>query len=114
MIVDFIYWMARKVKSPNLPAWKKVSIDIEHIASGHIQGGNRASPRKHLFPINMTKFQVEKVIKNAYRYSKRIKSQDDRVLVRGRSNGLTIEMWVNITTKTIETAYPINTYKVIK
>lgn len=28
----------------NLPEWKKVSIDMDHISSGHMVGGSRVSP----------------------------------------------------------------------
>ncbi len=47
--------------------------------------------------------QVENLVREAYRNSKKIKTQGERVLLRGNN----IEMWVNTKTKTIETAYPI-------
>ncbi len=50
----------------------------------------------------MTKGQIEKAVRQAYRFGKRIKTQGDTVKIRG--NG--IEMWVNIKTKVTETAYP--------
>lgn len=64
----------------------------------------RASPRtgEH----QSTGQEVEKAVRDAYRYGERLKSQGERVLVRGRAGGLTIEMWVNRVTKTVETAYP--------
>jgi len=31
----------------------------------------------------------------------------ERVLMEGESNGLVIQMWLNKTTRTIETAYPV-------
>ena len=96
------------LKPVNLPAWKKVSIDMEHISSGHMVGGSRVSPSKDLFPDSMTAAHVESTVRQAYRYSSRIATQGDRVLVRGSANGLTIEMWVNRQTRTIETAYPVS------
>ncbi|MDZ7900627.1 MAG: EndoU domain-containing protein [Arcicella sp.] len=92
-----------------LPAWKKVTIDIEHIASGHMAGGSRVSSIKSMFPEYMTKLQVEKAVRSAYKnVIEKLQTQDDRVLLRGISeSGQKIEMWVNKATKTIETAYPV-------
>ena len=90
-------------KPINLPAWKTVIIDIEHIASGHMKGGSRVSSSKTMFPDNMSGKQVENIVREAYKYSTKIKTQGERTLLRG--NG--IEMWVNTRTKTIESAYPI-------
>lgn len=56
----------------------------------------------------MTPKQIERAIKDAYGQCKKIQTQGDRVKVRGTSDGLTIDMWVNTRTKVIETAYPIN------
>jgi hypothetical protein len=96
-----------KVKPVNLPAWKRIDIDIDHIASGHMKGGSRVSPLKTLFPEYMTTAQVKKSVRQAYRYGKRVESQGERVLVRGQYAHLNIEMWVNLRTKTIESAYPL-------
>ncbi|WP_198524665.1 RHS repeat-associated core domain-containing protein [Paenibacillus phocaensis] len=100
----------KPIKPINLPSYKSIKIDIDHIISGHTKGGARAkqSKLKDLFPDNMSKSQIEKAIQNAYSKSKKIQTQGDRVLVRGESNGITIEMWVNTKTKTIETAYPVS------
>ncbi len=92
-----------------LPAWKTIAVDIEHIASGHMHGGSRVSSLKTLFPQGMTKDQVHKMVRSAYRnVHKKLLTQGDRILLRGSSNGTTIEMWLNKATKTIETAYPIH------
>jgi hypothetical protein len=85
---------------------KKLTIDMGHIASGHMKGGSRVSAIKDLFPETWTKGQVEKAIKEAYESAKRIHTQGDRILVQGTYQGKTIEMWINTVTKTIETAYP--------
>lgn len=44
--------------------------------------------------------------REAYKSGKRLKTQGDRVKIEGNGGGMKIEMWVNIKTKTIETAYP--------
>jgi len=96
-------------KPPNLPSWKKIDVDIEHILSGHTSTGARAiqSGIKDLFPSNMTASQIEKAIINAYRYGQKVATQGDSVLVRGPFGKGQIEMWVNKAEKLIETAYPI-------
>lgn len=99
---------AAKITKPvNLPGWRSVSIDMEHVASGHMAGGARVSSKKTLFPESMTAVQVERAVRQAYRYGQRISSQGDRVLVRGEYDGIRIDLWINTTTRTIETAYPI-------
>lgn len=97
-----------KTKPINLPSYKAISIDMEHILSGHIKSGNRAkqSGKKDLFPENMTTKQIEKAIIEAYKNGKKLKSQGDRVKIEGYGGGMKIEMWVNLKTKIIETAYP--------
>jgi len=91
-----------------LPAWRKILVDTEHIASGHMKGGSRVSNLKTLFPEGMTRQQVQKMVVNAYRnVHTKLLTQGDRILLRGESNGITIEMWINKATKTIETAYPV-------
>lgn len=95
-------------KAINLPAWRRVAIDMVHIASGHMKGGPRVSAAKDLFPESMSAAQVERAVRQAYRFAgDRLATQGDRVLVQGQGGGLTIRMWVNRATKTIETAYPV-------
>lgn len=92
-----------------LPATKKMKIDIKHILSGHTSEGRRAiqSGKKSIFQ-GMNARQIERAVKNAYKnVHTKLKTQGDRMLIRGDSNGTTIEMWINKATKTIETAYPI-------
>jgi EndoU nuclease-like protein len=96
-----------RAKPVNLPATSKVTIDMDHVASGHMSGGARVSAGKTLFPGGMSKEQVENAIRQAYRSCKRIETQGSRVLVRGQGSGLKIEMWINTQTNVIETAYPI-------
>lgn len=102
--------IASRSKPVNLPSYKKVQIDMEHIISGHTVGGSRAkqSGGKTIFPSNMSDSQIEKTVRDAYKNGKKVQTQGDRVLVRGEANGVKVEMWVNTKTNTIETAYPIN------
>ncbi|HEX8361045.1 MAG TPA: RHS repeat-associated core domain-containing protein [Longimicrobium sp.] len=96
----------RRPKAINLPAWRRVDIDMDHITSGHVRGGSRVSENKDLFPDGMTSRQIEAAVRDAYRYGERVRTQGERVLVRGESRGLRLEMWVNTETRKIETAYP--------
>ena len=50
---------------------------------------------------------VEDAVRQAYRFGEKIESQGERVRIQGYFGKLRIEMWVNRSTKTIETAYPI-------
>jgi hypothetical protein len=72
-------------KPVNLPSWKKVAIDMEEVISGHTSSGYRAiqSGRKDLFPDYMTRDQIERAIRQAYRNGEKVLSQGDRILVRG-------------------------------
>jgi len=48
-------------------------------------------------------------VQNAYRnVDKKIKTQGDRIVVEGESQGIRVRMWVNKNTNTIETAFPVN------
>ncbi|SFQ51276.1 EndoU nuclease [Pseudarcicella hirudinis] len=82
---------------------------MEHIVSGHMNGGSRVSSLKSLFPDYMSERQVNSAIRNAYKnVTEKLQTQGDRILLRGTTDsGLNIEMWLNTNTKTIETAYPI-------
>ena len=98
---------ARAVKKAvNLPGWKKVEIDMQHIMERHIPGAPYAAGRT-LFPEHMGKSVIERAVRQAYRYGETVSGQGERVMVRGTAAGLRIEMWVNKTTKSIETAYPV-------
>jgi hypothetical protein len=96
-------------KAVNLPAWKKMTIDMKHTVSGHIEGGWRTGCKGHkktLFPDGFSEKQVEKIIRQAYRNGKKVKTQGERVVVIGEYEGIEIQMHVNIKEKIIETAYP--------
>jgi EndoU nuclease-like protein len=63
---------------------------------------------KTAFPSDMTPEQIQSTIRQAYRRSAVAgPSQGSNVFLRGSANGLTIEMWLNRETRTIETAYPV-------
>jgi hypothetical protein len=107
-IVSFVRKANAKPKPINLPSSRKIKIDIGHIKSGHTEGGLRVSDKKDLFPKNMTDKQIEKAVREAYRKGEKVYTQGDRVFMRGESGSLKIEMWVNKTTKTIESAWPFH------
>lgn len=54
----------------------------------------------------MTEKQIKKEVRKAYKNGKKIQTQGNRVKIIGKSGSRVIEMWVNIETKIIETAYP--------
>lgn len=102
-------WRAAKEAVPkavNLPGWKKVEIDMPHIMDRHVPDAPLAAGRT-LFPEHMSETAIERAVRQGYRYGETVGGQGERVLVRGTVEGLTIEMWVNKATKTIETAYPV-------
>ena len=69
--------------------------------------GGALTAGRTIFPPHMDQRAVERAIRQAYRYGEKIGGQGERALVRGTYDRLTIEMWVNTTTKAIETAYPV-------
>ena len=99
----------RSSKSVNLPSLKKMNIDMEHILGGHMEGSSKIiqGANKTLFPQNLNKDQIKKMIEEAYKNGKKMKTRAGNILVEGNSQGEKIHMWVNPKTKTIETAYPV-------
>lgn len=109
-------------KSINLPSWNKLTFKLDgdgsiHFLSGHKVGGNRlkssakSGANKDVFPEWMSDKQIINAVKEAYNNSRKIKTQtaDGETIVKlvGESQGMKIEMYVNVTTKQIETAYPL-------
>ena len=90
----------------SLPAWRKVTLDIAHIAERLIAGGPLTEGRT-VFPSTMNARSVARTIREAYEAGAKVRVQGDRVVLHGDAAGLTIEMWFNRLTNTIETAYPI-------
>lgn len=74
--------------------------------SGHSAGGNRGGPNKDRFPEGLTAAAIEKIIREAYKYAEKVKTQGDRVFLRGPWGNNTIEMWLNTVTNMIESAWP--------
>jgi hypothetical protein len=93
------------VKAISLPRWSKVTVNLVHILERHMAGGPFTAGRT-IFP-NMSAKGIERAIRAAYESSAKVGVQGERVLLRGRGAGLTIEMWFNKVTNTIETAYPV-------
>lgn len=104
-------------KAINLPSWNKLTVDAEHILSGHKTGGTRLTSSvksgkgKDVFPEWMTDKQILSAVKEAYGNSKKIKTQvvDGETIIKliGDSEGTKIEMYVNLTQKKLTTAYPL-------
>jgi RHS repeat-associated protein len=94
-------------KAINLPSWRKVKIDMGHVLERHRVGGALTGGRD-VFPEHLTDRQVERIVRQAYKSGVRAASQGDRVLVVGRAEGYSVEMWINTATNVIETAYPVN------
>jgi len=97
----------RRQKPISLPRIGAADVDLAHILEGHCEGGSRAGSSKTLFPAGWTGPEVLASILAAYRVAKRMQRQGDRIKVQGVSHGLTLEMWVNMTDRRIETAYPV-------
>ena len=95
-------------KSPNLPAYKKMQIDMAHVASGHMPDGSRNPDGKKTVFWGLTVQQVTKAIFEAYKTASKLQTQGDRIKLIGYSDSfkLTIEMWINVVEYIIETAYP--------
>ena len=118
-------------KPVHLPSAKKVNVNMEHVSSGHKEGGGRilqsqknakqynTQSRKTLFPKDMNDKQIEQSIKQAYKRADKGKVQvsvekstgvvKESVKIRGVSDeGLKIEMWLDKKTNIIDTAYPVD------
>ncbi|UIX35156.1 DUF6531 domain-containing protein [Streptomyces sp. GQFP] len=97
-------------KAINLPSWKVVAVDMVHVIRNHTAGGAvyKQSGKKTKFPDYMSAKKIESTIMTAYRFAVTAgPSQGERVFLRGMAEGLEIEMWLNKSTKLIETAYPV-------
>ncbi len=89
------------------------AIDINHIYESHHPYGiiaKNANCRKSLFPISMSKKDIELCIYRAWKYRNKIKTQQARIFFIGfdKCTRITVEIWFNKDTKIIETAYPVS------
>lgn len=101
-------------KAVNLPSWDKLTVDMEHITSGHKVGGSRLNTSnkmggaKDVFPEWMTDKQILSAIKEAYKNAKKIKTQvdgngDTIIKLLGQTKELNIEIYVNTSKNIINT-----------
>ena len=67
----------------------------------------RPAPAQDCLPHIHDQQAIEAAVREAYRFGAKAAVQGDRVLIQGTSGGMTIQMWVNLVTETIETAYPV-------
>lgn len=102
-----------RTKPINLPSAKNIQIKMGHIISNHTVNGDgvkaalrAGGSKKDLFPAAWSNDKIEQAIREAYSNCKLLSTQEDTALVEGQGGGLTIQMWVNKATRTIETAYP--------
>jgi hypothetical protein len=56
---------------------------------------------------NMSAREIETAIRQAYRYSTRVGGHGDVIILRGKADGMTIEMVYDRVTQTITSAYPV-------
>jgi hypothetical protein len=94
-------------KALNLPAWRKVGVDMTHILERHVPGAKYSAGRS-VFPSTMNEKGIMRAIREAYESSTMVAVQGtERILLQGHGRGLTIAMWFNKATNAIETAYPV-------
>jgi Bacterial EndoU nuclease len=97
----------------NLPSWKKVSIDMDHVLDRHtltgatFQQSAKAGGNKSLFPGDWSAKKIEKEIREAYRGASPVKTENGIVQLRGTlSNGQSVTIYVEKKSKKITTAFP--------
>ena len=97
-----------KKKPKNLPSWKKMNLEIDHIISGHMPDGPRNPDGKKSVFYGITASQLIKLIQEAYNHSSKIATVGDRIKLRGYSStfNVVVEIWINIADFVIESAYP--------
>lgn len=112
-------------KAVNLPAWSKLNFKLEnggrtiHFLNNHTVNGKgylqsiAAGGRKDLFPERMSDKQIFKAVREAYENSKKVGTQIDPIsgdkiveLIGHSSDGMKIRMYINLTLKQLDTAFP--------
>ena len=94
-----------------VPSFKKVSFDWVHIFDNHSDWGKTAqqSGIKDIFE-GLDEKQIKEVVTGAYQniiWHAKSAAQKGVYQMRGKYKSWTVEFWVNTTTKTVETAYPL-------
>jgi hypothetical protein len=95
-------------KAPSLPAWDKVTVDMEHIMRRHTEGGAEAEG-KTIFPSTMSEAGIKAGIREAYSNASKNKVQrlGENIRLTGTSSSIPIiDMWLE-PDNTIRTAYPV-------
>jgi len=96
----------RLTRAVNLPAWSRLSVNMPHIVDRHMVGGTMTQGRSIFIGLNER--GVMAAVRQAYGSSSVVRHQGDRMLLSGSTNtGMRVEMWLNRSTNTIETAYPV-------
>jgi hypothetical protein len=97
-----------KKKPVNLPSFSKLTLDMYEIMSGHTPNGNRNPEGKKDVFYGMTAYAIQKAIREAYEAGSRLATQGERIFVMGYSNTyrIFVQMWVNVKTLVIESAWP--------
>jgi hypothetical protein len=97
----------------NLPSWKKVSIDMDHVLDRHtldgatFQQSAKAGGNKSLFPGDWSAKKIEKEIREAYLGASPVKTENGIVQLRGTlSNGQSVTIYVEKKSKKITSAFP--------
>ncbi|MBX3387811.1 MAG: hypothetical protein KF768_14690, partial [Phycisphaeraceae bacterium] len=99
-------FVARASRAVNLPGWRKLTVDMVHIAERHMDGGRLIAGRDVF--TGMSERGVMAAIRQAYGNATIVSVQNERLLLRGISKtGVVVEMWLNRATRTIETAYQV-------
>ena len=112
-----------KAKAINLPAWEKLTFKVDegetlpHFLTGHKTGESRLAQSikdggiKDVFPATMTDSQIIKSIKTAYKNAEKLETQirgngEKVIVLLGEADEMKIKMYINLTTKELETAFP--------
>lgn len=97
-----------KAKPVNLPSWRKIDVDWNEVLTGHKKDGDRilGGKKGDVFPDTMSEADIKRAVKEAYKNSKKIKTQGNKIKLRGSYNGKTIDMWLDTKNKVLDTAYP--------
>jgi Bacterial EndoU nuclease len=101
----------------NTPSPKDINVRMGHIVDNHTVGGlgfrtsTRDGGNKDMFPERMTHQDIERAVREAYSNSREVSSPrynpNGKIReLEGESEGLTIRMFYNSDTKTIDSAFP--------